>query len=268
MLTSPESIKRSLAEETLAIVNRQKESLEAITDNLPARLSMWRDRTMRMLSQHLVNDELEILGKINTSSYVDDKAAFLTFLSEIENGVRDMPELYLQIDPLPNLPETTAVPAQANVSEFPVSNNVFIVHGHDGLAKLELARTLERLKLNAIVLHEQANEGKTIIEKFERDASRVSFAVALLTPDDVGHPQGKPDEAKGRARQNVVLELGFFSGVLGRSNVCVLYKGAVEIPSDYLGVVYIEMDDAGAWRFALAKELKQAGLPVDLNDLA
>ncbi len=135
------------------------------------------------------------------------------------------------------------------------------------MAKIELARTLEKLKLDAIVLHEQPNEGKTVIEKFERDASKVSFAVVLLTPDDFGYPKGKPDEAKPRARQNVVLELGFFSGALGRSNVCVLYKGDLEIPSDYLGVVYVPMDDGGAWKFALARELRQANLPVDLNNL-
>ena len=144
---------------------------------------------------------------------------------------------------------------------------MFVVHGHDNLAKMELARTLERLKLRAVVLHEQPNEGKTVIEKFERDASKAAFAVVLLTPDDVGYPVGKPDDSKRRARQNVILELGYFSGSLGRANVCVLYKGEVDIPSDYIGVAYVQMDDAGSWRFTLAKELRQAGLQVDLNDL-
>ena len=141
------------------------------------------------------------------------------------------------------------------------------MHGHDSLSKTEVARTLEKLGLEAIVLHEQPNEGKTIIEKFERDASQVGFAVVLLTPDDIGYPKNKPDSKKARARQNVILELGYFCGVLGRSNVCVLFKGDTEMPSDYLGVVYVRMEDSGAWRFNLAKELKQAGVPVDLNNL-
>lgn len=268
MLKDPESIQRDPARKALAIVKRQRESLEAITDNFVTLLPTWRDRTIRMLSELLINEELVLLSKINTSTYQEDKSAFLSFLTDIESGINEVPELYLQVDSLPNLKPRSEALGQTNASKSDVSNNVFIVHGHDSLAKLELARTLERLKLNAIVLHEQPNEGKTIIEKFERDASKVGFAVALLTPDDIGHPKGKPDEAKSRARQNVVLELGFFSGALGRSNVCVLYKGNVEIPSDYLGVIYIEMDDGGVWRFALAKELKQAGLPVDLNNLA
>lgn len=121
--------------------------------------------------------------------------------------------------------------------------------------------------MEAIILHEQPNEGKTVIEKFERDASQVSFAVVLLTPDDIGYPKNKQKEAKSRARQNVVLELGYFSGILGRSNVCVLYKDEVDIPSDYLGVVYVPFDKEGAWRFNLSKELKQAGLSIDLNKL-
>jgi predicted nucleotide-binding protein len=152
-----------------------------------------------------------------------------------------------------------------NMEKF---KKIFVVHGHDSEAKIELARTIEKLKLIAVILHEQPNEGKTIIEKFERDASQVSFAVVLLTPDDIGYPKSNPDSMKPRARQNVILELGFFTGALGRSNVCVLYKGDVEIPSDYMGVTYIPMDDGGAWRFALGKELRQANLTVDLNDLS
>ena len=147
------------------------------------------------------------------------------------------------------------------------SRKVFVVHGHDEAIKQKVARFVEKLELKPIILHEKPNEGRTVIEKFERDASQVTFAVILLTPDDIGFPRKKPDEKRARARQNVVLELGYFSGILGRQNVCVLHKGDVEIPSDYLGVVYIEMDEAGAWRFKLSRELKQSGLPVDLNNL-
>lgn len=141
------------------------------------------------------------------------------------------------------------------------------MHGHDSLAKTEVARIIEKLGLEAIILHEQANQGKTVIEKFERDASQVQFAIILLTPDDVGYPKNKQDDAKPRARQNVILELGYFSGILGRSNICVLYKEGVEIPSDYLGVVYIPYDKADAWKLGLGRELKQAGMAIDMNKL-
>lgn len=140
---------------------------------------------------------------------------------------------------------------------------VFIVHGHDEAAREMVARFVSRLRLKPVILHEQPNRGRTIIEKFEGHSS-VSFAIVLLTPDDVG---GK-DEAglKPRARQNVILELGFFCGTLTRSRVCALVKGEVELPSDYLGVLYIPFDDGGAWQMQLAREMKDAGLTIDLND--
>lgn len=151
-------------------------------------------------------------------------------------------------------------------------NEVFLVHGHDDLAKQTVARFIEKLGLKAIILHEQVNLGKTIIEKFE-SFSGVGFAVILLTPDDVGttkaaHTQGKgPNE---RARQNVIFEHGFFVGKLGRGHVCALVKGDkgdVETPSDLHGVVFIPLDEPGARRYRLASEMSASGLPVDLNKL-
>jgi predicted nucleotide-binding protein len=113
-------------------------------------------------------------------------------------------------------------------------------------------------------LHEQASGGRTIIEKLERN-SDVDFAVVLLTPDDVGAKATATDALQARARQNVVLELGYFVGRLDRSRVCALYKGEIELPSELLGVVYIPLDEGGAWRVLLAKELREAGFNVDLN---
>ncbi len=146
-----------------------------------------------------------------------------------------------------------------------MSKKVFIVHGHDDTAKISLARFLEKLKLEPIILHEQPNNGKTIIEKFEKHAAASCFAIVLLTPDDIGYPQKKKDDAKPRARQNVIFELGYFCGALERKNVSVLYKEGVEIPNDYLGVIYTPMDNRGAWQLDLAKEMKEAGLQFDMN---
>jgi len=146
-----------------------------------------------------------------------------------------------------------------------MSKKVFIVHGHDDTAKISLARFLEKLELEPIILHEQPNNGKTIIEKFEKHAAASSYSIVLLTPDDIGYPQKKEKEAKSRARQNVIFELGYFCGALERKNVSVLYKEGVEIPNDYLGVIYTPMDDRGAWQIDLAKEMKEAGLQFDMN---
>ncbi|MGR9438413.1 TIR domain-containing protein (plasmid) [Rhizobium leguminosarum] len=156
--------------------------------------------------------------------------------------------------------------AAVNVPEprKPKSNKVFIVHGHDDGALDKLARFLERLKLEVIILKEQPNQGRTIIEKYEGCAEEVGFAVVLLTPDDVGSSVAVPGQAQ-RARQNVIFELGYFSGKLGRGKVCLLRKGNVEIPSDLFGVVYTDMDSADGWKMALVKELRAAKLEFDTN---
>jgi len=148
----------------------------------------------------------------------------------------------------------------------PISGNkVFLVHGHDESARESTARFLEKLGLEPIILHEQPNAGRTIIEKVEKYAE-VAFAVVLLTPDDVGGSASDPQALNSRARQNVILELGYFIGRLGRAHVAALLKGDVEKPSDYDGVVYIVMDTGGAWKIQLARELKTAGLNIDLYE--
>jgi predicted nucleotide-binding protein len=151
---------------------------------------------------------------------------------------------------------------------LPVLNprKVFVVHGHDHGAKDTVARYLERLGLEVTILHEKPNEGQTVIEKIETH-SEVGFAVVLLTPDDVGASKSDPENLKARARQNVVLELGYFLGKLKRSRVCALYIPGVEIPSDYQGVLYIELDSKGAWRTKLAQELSNARLPINVAGL-
>lgn len=147
----------------------------------------------------------------------------------------------------------------------PTGHRIFLVHGHDQAALQEVARFLERLDQDVIILREQPNRGRTIIEKFE-DYGDVGFAVILLTPDDRGgSAPDPPDAQRPRARQNVILELGYFLGRLGRSRVCALYRDGVEIPSDYSGVLYVKLDAEGGWRLQLAKELKAAALPVDMN---
>jgi predicted nucleotide-binding protein len=144
-------------------------------------------------------------------------------------------------------------------------HRIFLVHGHDDAALQQLARFLEKLDQEIVILREQANRGQTIIEKFE-DYSDVGFAVVLLTPDDKGGSIAvSTEEHLPRARQNVIFELGFFLGKLGRSHVCVLYSKGVDIPSDYSGVLYVELDKEGGWKLRLAKELKTVGFSIDMN---
>lgn len=127
----------------------------------------------------------------------------------------------------------------ADISKFAAENKkVFIVHGQNEAKKLELKDFLAKLALDPVILHQQNDLGMTIIEKFEYYASQCVFAVVLLTPDDQTAPATSSAEAKWRARQNVIMELGWFMAKLGRERVLILHQGQLEIPSDILGVVY------------------------------
>ena len=140
------------------------------------------------------------------------------------------------------------------------TSQVFIVHGHDDIAKLEMSAFISSLGLQPIILHQQASSGRTIIEKIEY-YSNVGFGVVLYTPCDVGSKAG---ELTGnyRARQNVVFEHGFLIGKLSRARVTAVVKGSVETPNDISGVVYTSMDNDGQWKQQLLVELRDAGYQV------
>ncbi len=171
------------------------------------------------------------------------KAIFLTYLEELEDT------------------NTETI----SKDSFPVESTftkVFIVHGHDGELKQSVARIIEKQGFEVIILSEQANQGRTIIEKFE-DYSDVCGAICLFTADDLGRAK-KDNSDNIRARQNVVLETGYFMGKLGRDHVVILADKGIEMPSDLSGVVYT---NATNWQIDLLKELKAIGYKVDFNKL-
>lgn len=145
------------------------------------------------------------------------------------------------------------------IGEFNISQ-VFIVHGHDEIAKLDMANFITDLGLEPIILHMQASSGKTIIEKIEH-YSNVGFGIVLYTPCDIGSKAGELTGSY-RARQNVVFEHGFLIGKLGRPRVAAVVKGQVETPNDISGVVYVGMDEAGSWKEELKKEMRSANYNV------
>lgn len=145
-----------------------------------------------------------------------------------------------------------------------LNNKIFIVHGHNEAVKEKVARILEKLHLEPIILHEQPDGGKTLIEKFEANSADVNFAVILLTGDDEGKAV-KSETFNRRARQNVIFEMGFFMGILSRSHVFMLLEDGVEKPSDIDGIVYTSLKEN--WQHKLVKELKACGYKVDANDL-
>jgi predicted nucleotide-binding protein len=164
----------------------------------------------------------------------------------------------------PRAPKTTELQTK-KPKKTGGKKRVFVVHGRDELLKTKVARFIERLGLEAIILHEQANKGMTIIEKIEATTD-VDFAVVLYTPDDSGNladlaAQGQLNE---RARQNVVFEHGYLIAKLGRAHVVPLLSSRVEVPSDISGVVYV--DDSN-WEVDVAKEMLAAGYEIDFNKL-
>lgn len=174
--------------------------------------------------------------------------------------LKECQSLLQQATPKPEAPIVTQPKAPMDKSK------VFIVHGHDGEAKQAVARFVENLGLKAIILHEQASSGKTIIEKIE-EYTDVGFGIVLYTPCDLGASQEKKDELKARARQNVVFEHGYLIGKIGRKNVCALVKGDIEKPNDISGVVYINMDESEAWKYQVAKEMKACGYKFEPSKL-
>lgn len=146
-------------------------------------------------------------------------------------------------------------------------NRVFVVHGHNEEARNAVVLFLAAVGLVGIVLHEQANMGQHLLTKFFREAELATFAVVIMTDDDVGRAKAARKSAP-RARQNVILELGYFLSLLGQANVCALVSPSLETPSDFDGIVYIKMAADEDWKRELLRELRAARMPVDLSKAA
>lgn len=139
-------------------------------------------------------------------------------------------------------------PVSATPATAPAASKVFIVHGHDSVAREQLELVVHKLGLDPYVLQNTGGGGLTIIEALEGEigsgAGAAKFGIVLLTPDDVGYAKAAGEkEAQPRARQNVVLEMGMLVSALGRKNVAILKKQHLEIPSDAQGILYIPFND-------------------------
>ncbi len=227
----------------------------------------WHSRAERFLINHFGRDKYEVTDFSNTlfmpmvyAPGADDirikaccdglkktKDIFKDYLTEIK-------EEMLEKD------EESEKTAHTKLSHQ--NNKVFVVHGHDEALKEKVARLLEKQGLEAIILSEQANKGKTIIEKFEEN-SDVGAAICLFTGDDIGKEKSEAVE-KQRARQNVVYEAGYFMGKLGRERVIMLVDEGIELPSDLQGVVYT---DSESWKTEVLQELQSIGYAIDFNKL-
>lgn len=234
---------------------------ENVTSDSPHFIT-WRKKTERVLSQIYGKDSNELKDFTDTLfcplvfSFNEDVQEYVKACADGLTRTKAVFEAYL--DEL-NECDEIADQKEENKEE---GNKIFIVHGHDGELKQGLARLLEKQGLVPVILSEQANNGKTIIEKFE-GYSDVSAAVCLFTADDEGKAK-KETTYRSRARQNVVFEAGYFAGKLGRNRVVILADEHVELPSDMQGIVY---SNRSTWQFEVLKELKAMGFNVDFNKL-
>jgi predicted nucleotide-binding protein len=206
---------------------------------------------------------LRLASDLDATAYVLSFDGYQTPSHEIRQGVergkeRSIALLQGETDALrESLAFSAPTPTIPGAAPAVITDDIFVVHGRDEAAKTEVAHFIERAGLKAVILHQQPNEGKTIIEKFEKHGGASGFAVVIVTPDDVGGLNA--NDLKPRARQNVIGEMFWFAGGLGRDRVCALIKGEIEMPSDVAGVGYTPMDAHGDWRTKLLQELDAAG---------
>lgn len=227
-----------------------------VTKLAPA-FTAWHMKAERFLTKKYGVDSLELSNFQKTRF----SPVVYTENSELVAGCRrDLTATKLVFSEyLKELDEISAAPSIQTSTAY---DKVFIVHGHDGELKEAVARIMEKQNIEAIILSEKANQGKTIIEKFEQ-YSDVSGAICLFTADDFGRAKTNSSD-NVRARQNVVLETGYFMGKLGRGHVVLLADKGIEMPSDLSGVVYT---NTASWQFDVLKELNAMGYKVDLNKL-
>lgn len=242
-------------------------SREEAIDEFINRFNFFSLKTEAILEQHY-SDSQNKINQLNKISYVpnfyDQQLDFVQHFYEVEENYRRFLRS-LKYENYANnntdaFPEEKLSAVQQNVRS---KAKIFVVHGHDNDLKNEVARFIEHQNIDAIILHEQIDTGKTIIEKIE-EHSEVGFAIILYTPCDVGRSSRESEEEnKHRARQNVVFEHGYFMAKLGRSNVLALKKEDVEIPNDLSGTIHTVYDSPGAWKLNLAQTLANAGYEID-----
>ena len=233
------------------------------------RFAAWRKKFTAFLSKNfpnqvsVVNEKLD-LSVVSISFDDSDLTVFWRQSGDAMEALIDSLIIDIKNDEF-DLSEVVEKIGTPDPEQMTDRTKVFIVHGHDGETKQKTARFIEKLGFQAIILHEQASRGKTIIEKIE-DYSDVGFAIVLYTPDDSGNTKSEAESGnlRGRARQNVVFEHGFLISKIGRSNVVPLVSGDVELPNDISGMVYVSADQ---WQVDIAKEMKAAGYEVDFNKI-
>lgn len=232
-------------------------------EKLREEINRWRDYNRTWLDKNIGGEAAEEYKAASThwgsAMASGNPATQIRFLRQ---------ELRSEISKLQSIQGRLHMWAQEGASGSPVQVSpgapIFIVHGSDTLRAESVARTVGNATgRQTIILREQPNLGRTLMEKFEQHAAEVSYAVIVLTADDKGS-RANESKTRPRGRQNVILEMGYFFALLGRERVSVLLQAGVEKPSDMDGIVYINFDDDGAWKFELLRELQHSGFDLKI----
>lgn len=250
-----------IAREQLGSLEKIRSSISSIGDSYAGlqRIGRWRERTVRLLAKNVSMDEaqrlenLEILDYgIPFVNYTNSYSAYQGHMGALVEILADHPEEILERPDVVQTPEA-AVPVAAQ----PAARSVFIVHGRDEVNLLRLEKLLKtRWELDVIIMRDKPAQGRTLIEKFEQEAEHAAFAIALFSPDDFVETR---DAEYLQARPNVIFELGYFYGKLGRRHVCILLKKGTKIHSDLDGINTIEFLDSVEEKMGeLEKELQAA----------
>ncbi|MGZ8227136.1 MAG: TIR domain-containing protein [Methylococcaceae bacterium] len=235
------------------------------------RFSAWRERLSKFLDENLPGESEKLssrLYRIFSATRPGESHEETFWRQDGDKAKSFIDSLLVDIQRdeylLKSRPAVSTVPEKNNTQN--ISNQVFIVHGHDESIKSQTARFIEKLGFKAIILDEQANGGKTVIEKIESNTN-VGFAIVLYSPDDSGNTKAKANNSvlNLRARQNVIFEHGYLIAKLSRERVVPLISDEeIELPSDINGMVYISDRN---WQMDIAREMKNVGYEVDLNKI-
>jgi predicted nucleotide-binding protein len=237
---------------------------ETEKNNFIAEYNKWKKYNSELLKQSFDFSNNEYLKEYEEA---ERDRIWSDFIVERKDDIQKQITVFESfIERLPLILTNLKVVKQETDNNKIFTNKIFIVHGHGNEIKQIVARTLSKLKLEPIILHEQVDQGRTIIEKFEENSSEVNFAIILLTADDIGKAKMEIDY-KTRARQNVVFEMGYFIGKLGRKKVFLLLENGVDKPGDLDGIVYVPLDNTDGWKLKLVKELKAVGYNITADDL-
>jgi predicted nucleotide-binding protein len=242
-----------------------------VNDNFDKAYQNWnsfnQELLQRLFNNTVIKNEYQAVGSIPIAVLSFDESPVQDFQDKraaLGSKVNFLESLIKRLEIIPEDDSISGDRAVSRASSQLISDRVFIVHGSDHAAMLEVKEFISKIGLNPVVLLDKPNEGKTLIEKFEKH-SDVGFAGVILTPDDETKLKGSAGPMELQPRQNVILELGYFIGRMGREKVCPLRKSGIKDPSDIHGLGYVEFDSHGGWKVKLGQELKAAGLFFDFS---